>query len=533
MKKRIPVILLLLSLIISTCGCGSSAAVESPQADFTAGGKNTIRILSGSENKELESILTECSKKTGVGIEMTYKGSLDIMRELESGAADYDAVWPASSLWISLGDADHLVKHDESISITPVVFGISQGLAKSLGFDKKEVSVKDILAAITEGKMSFCMTSATQSNSGASAYIGFLYALLGKQDGMTIDDLHSEDLKNEIRELLGGVERSSGSSDWLKEMFLSKDYDAMVNYESLIIAANNQLVSEGKEPLTVIYPYDGLAISDSPLGYVDHGDGKKEEAFLKLQEYLLSDTVQNEIEATGRRISANSVSDENQAVFNSAWGIDTKRILSPIQMPNAEVLMEALNMYQTSFKKPSLNLYCLDFSGSMYGDGQKQLTEAMKQILVQQYATQNLLQANEGEVNIAILFDSTILDVFIAADDSDAALEDLYNKIAFYETDSGTDIYQAVAKALEIASTYDLKNYTPAIILMTDGQSQNNRQTFEDAYNKYQLDIPVFSITFGDADPSQLNSLAEETGARVFDGTDNLTEAFRNVKGYN
>ena len=32
----------------------------------------TIRILSGSENKELEPVLEECEKKTGVKIEMTY-----------------------------------------------------------------------------------------------------------------------------------------------------------------------------------------------------------------------------------------------------------------------------------------------------------------------------------------------------------------------------------------------------------------------------------------------------------------------------
>ena len=46
-------------------------------------------------------------------------------------------------------------------------------------------------------------------------------------------------------------------------------------------------------------------------------------------------------------------------------------------------------------------------------------------------------------------------------------------------------------------------------------------------------DIPVFSITFGDADPSQLEDLAALTDARVFDGTKDLTEAFRSVKGYN
>ena len=52
------------------------------------------------------------------------------------------------------------------------------GLAEELGFVGREVSVSDLLGAIRSGKLRFCMTSATQSNSGASAYIGFLLSLI-------------------------------------------------------------------------------------------------------------------------------------------------------------------------------------------------------------------------------------------------------------------------------------------------------------------------------------------------------------------
>lgn len=510
---------------------GKAEEQETQEITRVPGGQ--IRILSGSENQELETIIQECSEATGVEIQVEYKGSVDIMRELENGAPDYDAVWPASSIWVSMGDTGHLIKHSQSISMTPVVFGIRESLAEKLGFVGEKVSVNDILTAIRDGEMSFCMTSATQSNSGASAYIGFLYALLGKQEGLTSEDLQKPDLQADIRELLSGVERSSGSSDWLKDMFLEGDYDAMVNYECLIIDANQQLEEEGKEPLYVVYPYDGLSIADSPLGYVDHGDAEKEEAFLAVQEYLLSDKTQAEIEATGRRISANGVSEENRDVFDSNWGIDTERILSPIQMPEAAVLTEALNVYQTSFKKPSLNIYCLDFSGSMAGTGEQQLKEAMSQILLQENARQNFLQANAGEVNQVVFFDDTILDVEVAADDSDEALEELNRKVADFQIAGGTDIYRAAAEALEIASGYDLTNYTPAIILMTDGRSNYHYSNFEEVWNRYEEDIPIFSITFGDADPGQLEELAKISGGRVFDGTKDLTAAFRSVKGYN
>ena len=49
----------------------------------------------------------------------------------------------------------------------------------------------------------------------------------------------------------------------------------------------------------------------------------------------MSQEIQTRIEATGRRITANGVSAENRDVFNESWGIDTERILSPIQMPEA------------------------------------------------------------------------------------------------------------------------------------------------------------------------------------------------------
>ena len=498
--------------------------------------KPTLRILSGSENQELEEILKECEEETGVNIEMVYKGSVDIMQELQRGAEGYDAVWPASSIWISMGDTHHLVKHAQSVSITPVVFGIRQSLAEELGFaGREDVSVKDILSAIEGGKLSFCMTSATQSNSGASAYIGFLYALLDKQEALTSEDLENEPLREQITELLSGIDRSSGSSDWLKDMFLNGSYDAMVNYECLMISANQELERQGREILQVIYPYDGLSIADSPLGYVDHKDAEKEDIFLEVQEYLMSDEVQNQIQRTGRRTGYEGVSDANQDVFRKDWGIDTERILSPIPMPDSQVLMEALNLYQTSFKKPSLTVYCLDFSGSMQGDGNQQLTEAMSQILLQENAERYFLQAGEKEVNIVIPFSGDVLSVMEVTDSEDETLRQLYEAIEGLTCYGGTDIYGAAVEGLHMLQKYDLEDYTPAIILMTDGQSNGSMSysDFENAYISLGMDIPVFSILFGEASRDQLEPMAQLTNARVFDGTEDLIQAFRSAKGYN
>ena len=97
----------------------------------------------------------------------------------------------------------------------------------------------------------------------------------------------------------------------------------------------------------------------------------------------------------------------------------------------------------------------------------------------------------------------------------------------------GTDIYYAAMEGLRQLDDYDLSQYTPAIILLTDGVSDGSFSDFRDGYEAFGADVPVFSIMFGSADPTQLEELAELTHARVFDGREDLIGAFRSVKGYN
>lgn len=530
--RILPLLLAVLLLFALLPSCGAEQTGGALSQDTLGSDAPVLRILSGSENQELEPILEEFSRQEGIRIEMTYQGSLDIMRQLEQDEIPYDAVWPASSLWLTAGDTQHRVKHAESISLTPVVFGIRQSLAQELGFVGRDVSVKDLLNAIQSGKLKFCMTSATQSNSGASAYIGFLYALLGNPEVITMDDLANPALQQQVRELFSGVDRSSGSSDWLKDMFLEGDYDAMVNYECLIIQANEALERQGRETLYVVYPYDGLSLADSPLGYVDNGEDSQEENFLKLQSYLLSEEVQNQIQRTGRRSGYTGINQENRDVFRTDWGVQPDRVLSPIRMPSSDVLFASLDLYQTDLKKPSLNVYCLDFSGSMEGEGNQQLVDAMGQLLIQDNARKNFLQASQDEVNLLIPFNGEVIDTYTAVGNG-SQLEGLYDVVEQQAVGGGTNMYAAAVEGLELLQNYDLSQYTPAIILLTDGMSDGSLSDFTRVYDALGKEIPVFSIMFGDADATQLEALAQYTNARVFDGRENLTEAFRAVKGYN
>ena len=533
------ILILIVSVLLLVACSDDKKETSNSQSDFAIDnyGGETLRIVSGSENKELEPIIKKFAKKHKINISMDYLGSLDIMRMLQGSETDYDAVWPASSIWLDLGDTQNKLKHTATTSISPVVFGIRQSLAEELGFvNRDDVTIDDIMKAIESGKLKFAMTSATQSNSGASAYLGFLTALAGKQEqGFSGQELQDPNLQEKITTLLSGVNRSSGSSNWLVDLFVKSDYDAMVNYEALIIQANKKLENAGKEPLYVVYPKDGLSISDSPLAYIDQGNKDKEDAFLKFQEYLLSDQVQGEIESTGKRSAFGTVRKNNHKVFNADWGINLDQVLSPIRLPQAQTIMEALNLYQTQFKKPALTVYVLDYSGSMYGNGRDQMIKALEQVLVPENAKTNLLLGTAKDETYIIGFNNDIVAQEYASGNGDQ-LKRLYDEAAAIDANGGTSMYLAVSQALDlIYNEYGdrLNAYTPAIIVLSDGQANDSPGVMESTYQQYGMDIPIFSIMFGEAYEDELQSMADLSNGRIFDGRDNLIEAFQSVKGYN
>jgi len=525
--KRGLSILLLLFIPLTVIGCKAGKITGSRP------GKEKFVILSGSENKVLEPIILDYANKKGFDLSMEYKGSVDIMLELAKGNTAYDALWPANSLWINMGDKNKVVKYQKSIMTSPVVFGIKKSIARKLGFIGKQVSVKDISGAIEDKKLKFIMTSATQSNSGASAYLGFLYAMLGNPETLSTDDLHKPGLNGRIKNLLTGVDRSAGSSEWLKELFPKGNYDAMVNYESLLIETNQVLVAAQKEPLYLIYPFDGLTLADFPLGYISKGDNRKEEIFKGLQGYLLSDEVQRKLLNLGRRTGYGGVMTEpDNQVFNPDWGINPKKILSPIKLPTANVIQEALNLYQTSLRKPSYTIFSLDISASMDGDRFRRLRAAMELLLNQEPAKKYLLQANPNDIVVVMPFSDTIQEVWQGSGDNLGQLTEKIDRLIPF---GGTDIYTPTIEALNMAKGVDREKYTPAVILMTDGQSTQGK-TFTDLSDylrTYENDVPVFTIRFGDAPEEQLHQISKLTGGKTFDGRSDLLDAFRKARGYN
>jgi Ca-activated chloride channel family protein len=495
-------------------------------------------ILSGSENEVLAPLVQEFCTARHAKCTMKYLGSLDIALTLKPGSApDADAVWPASSVWIDMYDTARRVKSVKSIAQMPVILGVRRSKAQELGWIGARVTTKDILAAVEGGRLKFLMTSATQSNSGAAAYLAMLASGIGKPDLIEAGDLDKGSLHTTVRALLAGVERSSGSSGWLADLYREGEktgahYDGMWNYEAVIKETNDKLRAEGYPLLYAVYPADGVSVADSPLGFVERGRGKEVESFfVDLQNFLLKDETQNRIAQTGRRVElARAANIGNDAATN----LDPSRGVVVVRPPEPGVIQKALNIYQEALRRPSLTAFCLDLSGSMQGVGEHQLFDAMRFLLTPARTREMLVQWSREDRILVLPFNDHIIWMERATGDEEEQASLLHRTLDLH-AGGGTDFYTCGARALAVMKPLlDRGRHLPAIVIMTDGKSQGSMDTFQDPWEADGRRVPVFGVTFGqDADRSQLDRLAKLTGGRVFDGTTSLTDAFRAVRGYN
>jgi len=578
--RTVTILCLIISGALASCASGFdlSTSLQDEPRKVSSGeepncGKTRLDIVSGSENKIYAADIQDWGCNNGIQIVFWWKGSVDIARILGNSNqyVNYNAAMAANSLWHRLGDEDNILRHEESIYTSPIVFVAEHqtGITDSLGWDDNTLTLDEIVSAAEEGKITFGITSATQSNSGNNMYMAIL-DLARKQAGytneptLTAEMLQDPAVTSYIKRVLNQVERSSASTGFLGEVF-QKQYPNLTGvfvYETVAIEAIRNLEMEGirdEDLPRIYYVMDAIAEANAPLAMIGH-DGvseKQEEAFLELQTWLLSDEGQQMLFNRGARVSnLNTYSQEEiDRVFSpDTTGVDIGLVLMAAPIPREpEIIRSAMNFYQSEWRRASCTAIVTDHSGSMndevvisdetgkieYTTGAAQLTQALSRLLDQQEASEYYLQASSGDYLVVIPF-TNIVDPYeiveIEGNDPATYKEKLaiINNIPF---GGGTDMYEGAQYALEYISDNCTQEQLPAIILMTDGKSGGRLRRLERDWKNYQEEtgysVPIYNITFGNADESQLDEIAELTLGDVFDGSKDLWNAFAKAKGNN
>ena len=114
----------------------------------------TLTIVAGSEQRAVvDNLVTPwCTQIRKITCTVTYLGSVDQARLLQSGQAPYDAFWFASSVFAQLGDQKRELQDLASMSVTPIVFAGWKSEMQKLGFVGRDVTIDEVLTAVESGR---------------------------------------------------------------------------------------------------------------------------------------------------------------------------------------------------------------------------------------------------------------------------------------------------------------------------------------------------------------------------------------------
>ena len=514
------------ALLVSVAGCRA------------VGGRGPdLVIAASSAHRSLAPEVERFARERGYRIEIAYLGSVDIALALLEGDARYDAVWPAHSYWLAVGDEDaRRLRHVASIVRSPLAYGVRFGAAARLGLAGREVPIGEVLDAVAAGDLRLATADAARSHVGALAYLAALSENAGAPPALTAEHLRGAGLVERLGDLYDGAARAPASAGWLLEHYLAapERYDGLVNAEALLIEANREAVRLGREPLYLVYPLGGQGVLDSPLAYVERGEAHRERVYLALQAHLLGDEAQAAFRAAGWRtglVALEPGGDAPEAEVDPRWGVDTARTIRPLRFPAREVLREALNLYLAAVRPPALAVYVVDRTQSMAGEGERDLEEALRALLDQGEAAAHWAPIGPRDVTAVLAFGAQAEGAWIVEGNDQAALAGLLARALAEEPAGHGDVYLPIVEARRLVEAR--AGERPAgIVLLTIGRSRTgaNLRLVRRAWEEGERPLPVYAVLLGDAEEAFVRGLVEVTGGEVFVGPEWAPAAARRAR---
>ncbi|MCA9972092.1 MAG: VWA domain-containing protein [Anaerolineales bacterium] len=495
-------------------------------------GRQTLTVLAGSELQDIEPLLADIERETGIRLSFEYIGTLDGAEAL-LGDADYDLAWFSHGKYLTLlQEGRGIVAAQERIMLSPVVLGIKESKAREFGWvENSAVTWADIAARARAGELRYAMTNPASSNSGFTALVGVAAALSGSGDALEAGDINVAGL----RDFFTGQALTAGSSGWLAESYVASqdDLNGLVNYESVLLALNEGNLL--REKLVLIYPQEGIITADYPLMLLD---AEKRELYDTLVAYLRTPEMQARLmETTLRR----------PVVPGIALDARIPDVLL-VELPfpaTVDVIDQLLFSYLDEQRVPAHAFFVLDVSGSMEGNGIRDLKLAMGNLTGLDTSLTGRFARFRAREKITILtFNDDVLsiDEFIV-DDTHPDGEDMQQIRSFVQSldaGGGTAIYSALQEAYRLAA--QAQQQAPeryySVVLMSDGENTDGINLVD--FRRYYDGLPAaargirtFAVLFGNADERSMQQITDATEGRLFDGRrESLSFIFKQIRGY-
>ena len=521
MRRTLAVFLAGLAGIVWLAACDSGST-----------GPPELHVLAGSELKDLEPLLPDLQKATGINLKFDYIGTIDGAQAISTGDS-HPLAWFSSNRYLALlPNSAKKILAQQRIMLSPVVLGVKASTARRFGWENNpNVTWKDVANKASAGQFNFAMTDPSASNSGFSALVGVASAFAGTGNALTANDIKVPALKA----LFSGQRLTAGSSGFLADAYV-KDQDSLdglVNYESVLLGLNTG--GKLKESLDLIYPKEGIVTADYPLMLLD---ANHRSDYDKLVAFFRQPDIQTRIMTqTHRRPSIPEVQPDSQF---------PTQVLLEVPFPaTLDVVNQLIEVYLNQVRLPSHTYFVLDVSGSMDGsrlDGVKKtfanLTGA-DQTITGQFAR---FRARE-DITI-VTFSSTVQSTktFTINDPTpgSADLKAVLDFVNSLQAGGGTAIYDALTTAFTLAGQDKAAdpNRFYSVVLMTDGENNagadaNQFKNWYHSASPQVQSIKCFAVIFGEANPAALKDVATLTGGTTFDARNaSLPSVFKQIRGY-
>jgi Ca-activated chloride channel family protein len=298
-------VLFLLSLVslVAHYSAPSSTPAKLPTPTPTG----TLRVLAGGDLGDMNKILAqEGDRAKRVHVQLTLTSPDNAAQEVADGdARGFDAVWFASDAYFDLFPlAAKDLKATTPTMSSPVVLAVRSSVARSLGWGNGSATWAQIVAAAQADHFTFGMASPATDDAGLSGLTAAAIAIAGVGGRLPQSRLSSP--KPELSGLFHGQRLSAPDSAALISDYLAELRNpgsgllgGIIDYESDLLTLKAE--APANEPLTLVYPSDGVIEPDYPLSLLSTASAAAKSAFPLLVGYLSSPAVQRQITATTHR----------------------------------------------------------------------------------------------------------------------------------------------------------------------------------------------------------------------------------------
>lgn len=490
-----------------------------------------LTVLASSELADMQPLLDELRHDTGIELRMEYQGTVDASDALASGNDHHDLAWLSTDRYFQLklkkSGRSGMTPLAARTMLSPVVLGVKPATAQLLRKQTPDgrVSWADVADKAAVGQLHFAITDPRHSGSGLAALIGVATAAAGTGNALRPEDVTCD----RLRGFFAGRSLTAENSNQLLTNFVNhqSDVDGMINYESVLLSLNGS--GKLREPLEIIYPKDGMVLSDYPVLLLDPA---KRTAYDKVVDWLKrGPTQKNIMDRTLRRPLDPNVARVDQL---------REPIGNALYFPDQQEVVDKLLADYDAETTPGDVIFVLDFSGSMRGSRMRALQSTFAGFSgADSSSTGKFDRFYQDERLVLIRFAAQIDGEQTFTVNGQSDLDAMRNFISVNDFGENTAVWSALDHAYQVAADLVANDHgrSVSIVLMTDGEnnagiSADDFLTRRDSLPPAARAVHTYTIRFGEANPVDLNRVAQATGGRMVDANaTSLLEAFKEIRG--